>query len=203
MDQPAQIVSKSPPLVAINIRPQPSHQKLSKIPLILVVVLVFVVVGVSAFWLGRSSGEPKIVAQPTPTAVVSKPNIFSELTLGWNDYLNDQYGFSLKYPKGWRINSEKPNVEIASVPLSQYLHGVGTPPKGAAWISVIMVDEEGIVGEERIEVGPNSVIIFHNFYKSGLKRIYKIRGGYWEDDPNENIYKGVFNQILSTFQFLE
>ena len=74
MDQPAQIVTQTPPaggppLASPPIQPPVFPKKASKIPLILVVVLIITVVGIGAFWLGRSLSEPKISVVPTPTVV--------------------------------------------------------------------------------------------------------------------------------------
>lgn len=109
MDQPAQIINEpvSTP-VAINSQPQVPSQKPSKIPLILLVVLIVGLVGAAAFWLGKSSSGPKIVVTPTPTAiptlieatptleVLATPT--PDLTAAWKTYINTRYGYLIKYP---------------------------------------------------------------------------------------------------------
>lgn len=100
MVRPVQI-SSEPVLASPSVSPNPQSpvlpKKASKLSLILLVILVVGIFGAVAFWLGKSSKKPKIVAQPTPT-LVPETNPTSDPTADWMTFANTDYDFSLKYP---------------------------------------------------------------------------------------------------------
>ena len=98
-------VTTPPPTVAPS--PAPSS-KSNKIILILLGFLLVGAIGVGAFWLGKSSGGPKIVAIPTseatPTIIEATPTLgvlatpTPDPTVGWKTYTNGFAKFTLKFP---------------------------------------------------------------------------------------------------------
>src|SRR3990167_10330878 len=86
--------------------------------------------------------------------------VVADETANWKTYRNEEYGFEVKYAEDWIVNDESPNVEIASVDANQYLHGVGVPPKGNAWIIFLpSLPDNFSEGEEEVNVGPGSDFI--------------------------------------------
>lgn len=170
----------------------------------LMLFMIVVIIGLlrSGFF---ESYQTKLIPTPVPTKVIQATPTTSSETANWKTYTNTKYGYSFKYPDSWFLNSEEPNIEIATVPVSQYLHGVGSPPHGAVWVTISTVESRGSDGESTISVGPNAGIINLASYKENKGNILQLQGGFWQDDSQQKQItdRAIINQILSTFTFLD
>ena len=109
----------------------------------------------------------------------------------------------MKYPKDWFLNFEYPNVEIASVPKTEYIHGVGYPSFGAGWVVIhpIPCKEECNDGEEVVDVGASKPLVEITRTKNIEEATYALTFDYWQGDQKEIMYRKLFKIFLSTFKF--
>lgn len=181
---------------------------------VIIVVIMAALLGAVGYFIFKN---PLPVAQePTPSppiqnqATPSTPTSSADETANWKKYRNEKYGFEVKYPPGWHVNSEFPDVEIVSVQKTQYIQGVGYPQFGAVWMVIhpIPCKNECSNGEEVVDVGASKLVVEITKTKAyhaadiSATVTYAITFSYWKGDKNESMYRQVFDQILSTLKFI-
>jgi len=132
-------------------------------------------------------------------------------TADWQTYRNEELRFEVKYPEDWKINSYRGSqwIDIATVEKDKYLSGVGTPPKGNAWVSFITSIPENYKEFEKKEDNygnPDSdefVMILSRKIITNDTHAIGVTTGYWKGDSLAKQYNQIFDQILSTFKFIE
>lgn len=154
MDQPAQIINEPiPQPVAANPQSPVPSPKTSKIPLILGLILIILVIGISALWLGKSSGGQNLaqptptlvpaILEPTPTEMVLPTTIVStptpDPTAGWKTYTNTKFGFSVSYPPEAVAQPRNPDPFPVAIEF-QYIDPRDYPgggPENPGWLLII------------------------------------------------------------------
>jgi len=88
----------------------------SKLPLIIMGVLLVILVGAGTFFLGKKSATSQTAQQviitqaPSPTqtidskAIVPSSEVMQDETASWKTYNNSKIGYSFKAPTTWNVN---------------------------------------------------------------------------------------------------
>jgi len=180
----------------------------------ILMVILFSLIGGGAIWVYYQYKVIPDLELKNNNAAINLPknkvnnqtnNAAINETANWKTYRSEKYGFELKYPGSWKVNTEEPNVEIATIELNQYLHGVGMPPKGNAWIIFLpSLPQNFVKSETESQPGPGSDIIIQDkdTISSNGHTIWIIKG-YWKGDSQATKFKEIFKQILSTFKFTQ
>lgn len=107
---------------------KPVHKTNWMVIILLIIICVIVAVGI--WWwmdnqkkiaeLERQISQNQVSAVPTPTPVATTtPSVTPSPTptataadpyAGWNTYVNDYYGYEIKYPKNWKVTNPKTPV---------------------------------------------------------------------------------------------
>jgi len=165
----------------------------------------------------------KITPSPTPTINISDTSTPDEIGTSWKTYTNTKYGYSIKYPEDWNINSSNPSAINLSFNI-KYSSESGYPNSGAS----INIDSERsnllnledfykqiasnkftkinsrsdikidgldalLLNVNQLEAPPGMDV---HFIKSDIH--YTIQ--FWQIDTNQS---KTFDQILSTFRFTD
>jgi len=187
-------------------------------------------VGVGAFWLGKSSGGPKVVVTPTPTVAptVSESIPTLDPTAGWKTYTNTKYNYQLKYPSSWEIYLPRGLSSLGLEGLTEvdfYPQGknsiltinvlTATPQtiisdlESSRWgrtsesLEMEEIEIAGIKGKKisGTDVPTGGALLRVIFSKDNLTYdvLLKLRS----EEINLGYTGDTFNQILSTFKFLD
>lgn len=148
------------------------------------------------------------------TPFPGEPNASKVDTSDWKTYRSDDFGFEVRYPEDWVVNQvqgwRNVLIEIASVDKSEYLPGIarldGVPPKGSAWVTLTPDFNSDVPNGKRQVTLTKEIVVIETLdvltSTDNSQRISVVRG-YWWGEPDAANYEQIFNQILSTFRFLE
>lgn len=191
-----------------NIQLTPSRTKTN--PLVIIsLILLLILVASGAFVLGKYLAENKsepAIPTPLPTA---------DPTAGWKSYENKQYGFSFKYPSVLPYNVidilDYKDKESFDVWIKNYeteipkCNTMECPPKFTYSIkkSISVLDKKAYYYENSGMAGPKQILIIDlGSYKIGYITFLPnpIEN---PDNPVSEINRQYFDQILSTFKFID
>jgi len=184
----------------------------------LLIVVILVVVaggGVLAWqygWIGKSSA-------PTPTPQVTsipQPAPTPDETAGWQTYRNEEYGFEMKYPSEYSIKKYTGANDTYLIMIEFSKYDVVEIPMPQPYLSVGVYNEPSDINEwlqqNGLGEGWNKN---ENFLVDGKKAIYLTGGFELGAKPIviipyqnkifrlENYATSYFDQMLSTFRFIE
>ena len=142
----------------------------------------------------------------------------------WQTYRNEEYGFEVKYPENWSVvirgNYQVHFLDIENLGFDTY----SEPGEGNIFItmdklqdnqdlpsqyyskSTIIIDGNSAVRYEGIKGGHdqlNPSIIYTSIYLIKNDKKIKFNFSNRVSDKNDDKYITIFNQILSSFKFIE
>ncbi|HEX9722514.1 MAG TPA: PsbP-related protein [Candidatus Paceibacterota bacterium] len=201
--------------------------------LLLVVVLAAIIIAVGAILLlkgvGLGPSSPTPTVSPRQQANDTEDFTPSEVE-GWQTYRNEEYGFELKYPESWKIDKEKQNGksfelriqegDISAGFYSTFFIEIGLLEQEIASryrgdILPLLIEQYGFENIKEDIVAVDSVLFARVYVlmENGEKLIphmYVARGDLiWSmtfdnaSCENRAHCNEVFNEILSTFRFVD
>lgn len=134
MDSPTPVIV-IPPVQPTTPITNPAQQA-SKLPWILLVVVLLAIMGAGGIFLGKQIAVPAIVV-PTPAPVTTMPTSTTDPMANWQTYTNTKLGFTLKYPPSLYFKEYDPGsgVTLAFEPLPN------PPTQGAFFDSIRVVNQ--------------------------------------------------------------
>lgn len=200
--------------------------------LVLVVVILVGLAG-GAYLLLRPNATSKsqtVVTQIKPSPVVSPtPAASTDETANWKTYTDPYYNFTLKYPSNWytsklpRYPDTEYETEFTEIPYDQIIPGGENPKTGKGVTSLsVSINNSGIPSRSNpYDNGRSDNPTLHDITLNSYKgwRSWNIHGtdfvtlinphggyaslafGYFQ--LNSYIESPIFNQILSTFRFID
>lgn len=188
--------------------------------LILVGILVIGVVAGGAYYLGK-----QVSPKPSPASIVTSQStpssVPSDEIANWKTYTDNKYGFSIKYPDTWKYLETPTEIYKTNNPQVWFGSGLPMPQTDAraeVAISISKDDPSSKWKPENFENYKSESVQLDNIVGTRITGNYKIaperkdvvviirsKDYYFEVLPanfdNESLKK--FNQILSTFKFLQ
>ncbi len=178
-----------------------------------VAVMVLFLASAITFFIGKQLNLKQIsLCSPCPACerceqAINQPS--TDPTAGWKTYTNEKYGYSLKYPTDWQYkereltiaaqevwfgNKNLENIITFYVNKDKYLteEKITCLQKGGK--EIMVGENKGLI--EYFPDGQNPAQDFVCFEKRG--RSYEFQYVYSTSVDSKNL----FNQILSTFKFL-
>lgn len=168
-----------------------------------------------------------IFVKPEPNIPVQSPmdndNIIEnktkedDITKDWQVYRNEEFGFEIKYPKDWKVSDGFRPIVFSPKDISNYTVSINSTYLN---IDILDIDKEieyyknkgTFISEFKIENG--ACIKFKAQTKGGeipaafmigknhtIYINYEAFGTFSNDEYNQ--YKKVYDQMLSTFKFIE
>lgn len=188
--------------------------------MVIIVIVVGAFIGLFSF---TSQEEPNQVVAPIPTPIPTPtPTPKAEInTSNWQTYRNDEFGFEVRYPEGWIFRFVSQTF-VSPVHSSFAIQNVSNESR---WINIL-------IGEEINEISPYDPISQWNIDGMPARQFsvqiipsnigvsppgaefpdFPIHPGLWIEKDGmfyafvfygiEEI-GGIFDQILSTFRFVE
>lgn len=216
--QPAQQTNTPQPISPV-LSADPKPQGLGKSKGILwigIVLMALALVGVGAYHLGSQKNANTITSEPVQTQT---PTSTPDPTASWKVFSDADLGFSLKIPQDWEVREITPNLQIEIGPIASpsesIILGYTNSLPGSALsveelrntgfeVSESMMSIDGktisrkkvhttlaVISPESLDEYMDQVIIP---MPNGLEIQLKII---------ELKYETIFNQILSTFKFID
>lgn len=155
------------------------------------------------------------MVQSEETSNTEQPNGFQSQTTpapdptqGWETYINQELGFTFKYPADWQTDQDLISINnsceqitinyktITNNTLEEYLKEIYKNE----YLSLVSNEKMTIGGESSIVINSSGLGEIKTIYVKKNNRVYSL-GIFSTDPPNCNGYEYIFSQILSTFQF--
>jgi hypothetical protein len=166
---------------------------------------------------------PKIETEPTQAPKTISP--IEELTKDWQQFENQVYSYSIKYPQNWYFHPQAINppppaaIFIANVKPNEtkgsYASFTITTDKVldrnlTSYPEITELIDAGYI-ESNLEIsGSQAILLVGSNQNRFQASVYVMHGDYfyrlgWQgtDEPIYNQEKEVFKQILATFKFLD
>ncbi len=197
---------------------------------VLIAVLIVIVGGVVAWQYWPEGPEGQEPAEQNPL-IVEEPPVADE-TANWQTYRNEEWGFEMKHPKGWPIKAENNSITLRNKigDFYSYCGASVTPTEGVMKMAIEVLNKELSVDEKIKECDDNASSCLPKAVTLGgqkavelfdvggipdyYKRVYTVKGDkfymfYLTVSCDMNLpeklseVEKIFNQILSTFKFID
>jgi len=186
---------------------------------LIIIILILVIGGGIIYWQGKiinEIGEFSTINKPqeenvlpTDTSKTDTSQAENE-TADWKTYKNEKYGFEIKYPKNWQIESISKESAVFS-PLGEDSSAESSKRitieiKSQGWVeeqtSLGMLEDKkeiiiGVGNYSGIEALNLGMLAYRSIILKQNSVVYDISTS--ENNPEMSI----FNQMLSTFRFLD
>lgn len=212
---PTQIQTQEPVQIPIEapITPQP---KTNWILIVLSVFSVILLILVALLSLQNQKLKNQSIDQrisptiqiPSPTPqIVSPISIPPDETAGWKTYINTKYGFSFKYPSEWKVQTGIPNSGLISLEMSN-------DNRFFVWFSPSVTISEWLEKTQSGKIIRKKTVVEYTFTViqggsnlESLEYALDVKGNgivrfVIEPNSNNSESEKIFDQILSTFKFL-
>lgn len=179
-------------------------------PIIILSLLLLVAIGFAGsfgYLYYQTSQQPPVAEEPITT-----PTPTPNPTANWETYTNTEYNYSIQFPPAWRTQqiaagagdieatSSATHVEIFNPDIKTYNPSTGS---NQGFITVQYFD---LLPEQFSDITPNTQLgdvkaikIDNTYYVTLEKGILEILVNL----PTDTTKQSLFNQILSTFQFID
>jgi hypothetical protein len=193
----------------------------SFIPIIIVIILAIAGI-VGAYYFGSKktniipvpSETPSAVATNTPTQTDPTVKSTTDPTVEWKTYISSKYGFSFRYPDGYKVEERVPGfMVIALLKEAVPQGGISIEARMQKPYDSLRSAEEYIKSALEIsqEIKINNWQVYLGTGKEGMTKGIKFRQaiapfdtGVIEAETIEtSSYAEIFDQILSTFKFTQ
>lgn len=135
---------KNPPVVPLP-SSQPPHKTIAKklLTIVLIVVAIFIALYAGAYFFMNDQLNAIMGIKPTPT-LTPQPTKNPDPLANWQTYTNNELGFSLRFPEGWKVTDETNGADAQQIRFTPenapVPSGLGTRPYGYEFI--VAVDKE-------------------------------------------------------------
>jgi hypothetical protein len=193
-------------------------KKSSPLLIIAIILAVVALLAVVAYFFGAKYFAPQLTSTPTPVAVLT-PSPTIDPTANWKAYTNTTLGFSFKYPETWIESGplSKEDTTIIYVTSDEKIGTGSEPLQYYLWVTNVNKLPDSQFSKE--------IINNATFYKSDSavpSRFGALAFFITKDEkqyigifltpydgvisakfPSQDKYVSIFDQILSTFKFIE
>lgn len=212
-----QSLSSAPPILSEQPPTIPDAQKPKfNLLLLLLAVIIFSIIGAGSFYLGKISNKQNLTANPTITSITqAPPSPTPDPTANWKTYSN--FGIAFKYPSEWLLTKDGSSFIEIKEPNRFYLltlskepnmnQNSGRPFKDLyeflkiPYLKTFLVD--GQQAQQTLPRAGSENISGVLFFSKDSESIYGLNLETPRDGSKIDEGKKIFDQILSTFKFLD
>jgi len=192
-------------------KPPKSQKPLVLIMSVLLIVTV-AIAGLFYFQIQKLSKElSKYQTQPSPT-----PSATPDITVNWKTYSDPKGKYSFKYPTDWAASKDVGLLNDPTMKFILDLQAKDTTLSTRDWTNANVcakfatpTDQNGCTAYASGPINDSIQFTFlahygamHTVFKNG-NTVFDVTIDAREPNPNFENIKDVYNQILSTFKFLE
>ncbi len=171
------------------------NKKILPVLAIGIILILAIAIG-GKFWI---SGKQKVQTPATQNTKTVKPTsqtIATDETAGWQTYLNEEYGFEVKYPVSYEVLINDPNGKKYPSFRDKKYNGFEWPGLTLDYDPIFSSDFN--IESKKFNIGETKNELIKIFFIDGDKKIYATCAIY-----QGNAVVEVCNQILSTFKFID